>query len=83
MLRKYQPLQAHLERLDGRPEMLSFEDVEAIIGAGLPKSAVVHRAFWANDNEGHHPHARSWLGAGYRVAYVNREDRVVRFERIH
>jgi hypothetical protein len=80
-MRKYRPLQSHLERRGGRPEMLSFEDIEAIIGAGLPKSAVVHRAFWANDNEGYHSHARSWMGAGYRVAYVDREQKVVRFER--
>ena len=80
-MRKYEPLQAHLERRAGRPELLSFEDIEQIIGAGLPKSAQAHRAFWANDNEGHHPHARAWLGAGYRVAWVDREGRVVRFER--
>ena len=80
-MRKYRALQAHLERRNGRPEMLTFEDIEAIIGAGLPRSATVHRAFWANDNEGYHSHARAWMGAGYRVAYVDRQDRVVRFER--
>ncbi len=80
-MRKYKALQAHLERRNGRPEMLTFEDIEAIIGAGLPKSAIVHRAFWANDREGYHSHARAWMGAGYRVAYVDRRDRIVRFER--
>ncbi|MDZ4776822.1 MAG: hypothetical protein SGJ23_08565 [Alphaproteobacteria bacterium] len=55
--------------------------VEVILGAGLPASAVRHRSFWANDNEGHHPHARAWADAGYRVAWIDREDRVVRFER--
>lgn len=80
-MRKYKPLQSHLERRQGRPEMLTFEDIEAIIGKQLPKSAVVHRAFWANDNEGYHSHARSWMGAGYRVAYVDREEKIVRFER--
>lgn len=80
-MRKYKPLQAHLERRHGRPEMLTFEDIEAIIGKQLPKSALVHRAFWANDNHEHHSHARAWMGAGYRVAYVDREEKVVRFER--
>ncbi len=83
MLRKYKPLQFYLMRLNGRPEMLTFEDIESIIGKALPQSAVKHRAFWANDNEGHHPHARSWMSAGYRVAYVDREDRIVRFERTY
>lgn len=81
MLRKYQALQTHLNRRNGRPEMLSFEEIECIIGRALPISAVKHRSFWANDNEGYHSHARSWMSAGYRVAYVNRVERVVRFER--
>jgi hypothetical protein len=44
-------------------------------------SATKHRAFWANDQEGYHSHAQAWMGAGYRVAYVDREDKIVRFER--
>jgi hypothetical protein len=78
MLRKYQPLQAYLQRRNGRPEMLTFEDIESIIGAGLPQSAVKHRGFWANDNE---ERVHAWTRAGYRVAYVDRDERVVRFER--
>lgn len=81
MLRKYQALQSHLMRRAGRPEMLTFEDIEAIIGKSLPQSAVKHRSFWANDNQDYHSHARAWMGAGYRVAYVDREEKVVRFER--
>lgn len=80
-MRKYKPLQFHLERRGGRPEMLTFEDIEAIIGKALPVSASKHRSFWANDNQDHHPHARAWMGAGYRVAYVDQEQKVVRFER--
>lgn len=80
-MRKYAALHAHLNRRNGRPEMLTFEDIEAIIGKQLPQSAVKHRAFWANDNEGYHSHARAWMNAGYRVAYVDRQDKVVRFER--
>ena len=80
-MRKYAALHAHLSRRNGRPEMLAFEDIEQIIGKTLPQSAFKHRSFWANDNEGHHSHARSWMNAGYRVAYVDREQKVVRFER--
>lgn len=81
-MRKYQALQMHLERRRGRPEMLSFEDIEGIIGTNLPVSASKHRSFWANDNQDHHSHARSWRNAGYRVAYVDRDEKVVRFERV-
>jgi hypothetical protein len=78
-LRKYQPLQAHLERRRGRPEMLTFEDIEGIIGKGLPESAIKHRSFWSNDNQ--EGAARAWSRAGYRVAYLDRDQKVVRFER--
>ncbi len=77
-LRKYGPLQRHLERRRGRPEMLSFEEIEGIIGKTLPPSAAAYSSFWANDNEAH---ARAWTRAGYRVAYVDRDEKVVRFER--
>lgn len=80
-MRKYGPLNAHLNRRRGRPEMLSFEEIEQIIGKELPQSATKHRSFWANDNQDHHSHARAWMNAGYRVAWVDRKDRVVRFER--
>jgi len=80
-LRKYQPLQAHLERRRGRPEMLTFEDIEQIIGKTLPQSAMKHRSFWANNDNEVHGHARAWTRAGYRVAYLDREQKVVRFER--
>jgi hypothetical protein len=80
-MRKYAALHTHLSRRNGRPEMLTFEDIESIIGRSLPQSAVKHRSFWANDNQDHHPHARAWMKAGYRVAYVDRDEKVVRFER--
>jgi len=49
-MRKYAPLRQHLERRKGRPELLTFEDIEAILGAGLPESATRQSSFWANDN---------------------------------
>ena len=80
-MRKYAALHCHLNRRNGRAEMLSFEEIESIIGKSLPVSAVRHRSFWANDFQDPQSHARSWMQAGYRVAYVDREQKVVRFER--
>jgi len=80
-MRKYAALHSHLNKRNGRPEMLTFEDIEHIIGKPLPRSAHKHRSFWANDNQDHHSHARAWMRAGYRVAYVDREQKVIRFER--
>jgi hypothetical protein len=82
MLRKYKALQAHLERQNGRAQMLAFEDIEAIIGKPLPESAIKHRSFWSNHNQEQEIHTPAWTRAGYRVAYVDREQKVVRFERI-
>lgn len=85
-MRKYAPLRKHLERQKGRPELLTFEDIEAILGAGLPASALRQSSFWANDNHVADEQTRSsqaaaWREAGYRVAWIDREERVVRFER--
>jgi hypothetical protein len=80
-LRKYKPLQAHLERRRGRPEMLTFEDIEEIIGKELPISASKHRSVWSNDNREEGSASHAWTRAGYRVAYLDREQKVVRFER--
>ena len=81
-LRKYQPLQNHLERRRGRPEMLTFEDIEDIIGKELPMSATKHRSFWSNTNRDEGSATYAWTRAGYRVAYLDRDQKVVRFERI-
>jgi hypothetical protein len=44
---------------------LGFAEIEAIIGAELPSSALTHNAWWSNSTS--HPLARVWLGAGWRV----------------
>jgi hypothetical protein len=80
-MRKYAALHTHLTRRNGRAEMLTFEDIEQIIGKPLPQSAEKHRSFWANDIQDQHSHARAWMRAGYRVAYLDRDQKVVRFER--
>ena len=84
-MRKYAPLKQHLQRMNGRPELLTFEDIEAILGAGLPESALRQSSFWANDNHrddyARSSQAAAWRDAGYRVAWIDRDDRVVRFER--
>jgi len=60
---------------------LSFEEIEKVIGGSLPASAYEHRAWWANDSQGH-PHSRLWLEVGWRTNYLNRTEKVVTFVRI-
>jgi excisionase family DNA binding protein len=58
----------------------SFAKLEQEIGEELPRSARLHRAWWANTTTSH-PHAQSWLSRGWRVAGVNLDEETVTFER--
>lgn len=58
---------------------LSFAEVARIVG-GLPKSAHRHNAWWSNTTTSH-PHAQSWIGAGYRTRNVNIAGQSVEFFR--
>jgi len=60
---------------------LTFEQIEQIIGSTLPRSALQHRAWWANDRTGH-THSISWLEAGWQVVSVDLSEKQVMFARI-
>lgn len=60
---------------------LTFAEIEEIIGGKLPASAHSHRAWWANDAQGH-PHSKEWLEAGWRRAYLSLDEKRVTFVRI-
>lgn len=77
----YASLSAYLQGIEpSRAEVvIAFADVERIIGAELPDSARRHRAWWANDSEGH-VQAQSWLDVGWKAA-VNLSAGQVRFTR--
>ncbi|MEO7840927.1 MAG: DUF4268 domain-containing protein [Anaerolineales bacterium] len=80
---RYAVLADWLQSQPGRTEMvqLSFEQIEKIIGGTLPASAYEHRAWWANDSQGH-PHSQLWLEVGWRTNYLNRTEKAVTFVRI-
>lgn len=62
---------------------LSFDEIERIIGAELPESAMRYQAWWANQSGASHSHAAAWQAAGYRVTSVtlSRTSGMVTFER--
>lgn len=72
------PLASWLEGASS-PVTLSFQDLEDIIGQGLPPSARRHRAWWAN-NPGR-TLARQWLAAGWRAEQVDLAGERVRLAR--
>ncbi len=83
---KYEPLELHLRATPPteREVILSFAEVERILGAPLPESALSHRPWWGNQRESKsRPQAHAWLSAGFVVDTVNqsRANGSVRFRR--
>ncbi|MBP7831331.1 MAG: hypothetical protein KA248_15590 [Kiritimatiellae bacterium] len=65
---KYRHLADYL-KVDGRPEIiLTFDQIEAILGFNLPETARTNHTWWANSLT--RTNCFGWLGAGYKVAYV-------------
>ncbi|WP_041375687.1 DUF7662 domain-containing protein [Polymorphum gilvum] len=78
---KYDPLRAHLARLDEVLWAARLEDVEQILGSDLPKSAREHRTWWANSG-GSLVHQNAWLDAGWRVERTDLKRSLVVFRRL-
>jgi DNA-binding XRE family transcriptional regulator len=63
---KYQPLLEYLTRLDDVEVVLTFTEIETIMGEPLPESARQKRAWWSNRSKGA-LQAKAWMNAGYLV----------------
>lgn len=68
---KYDKLQHYLENIQSEELILSFNEIEEIIGAPLPKSARQYSAWWANEIDGRHTQAQAWLNAGWITQDLN------------
>ena len=79
-MNKYEPLGQFLSRQKGERVPMTFEEVEKVIGAKLPRSAYEHRPWWANDATGH-AHAKAWLKAGFVTERVEMEKEKLVFAR--
>ncbi len=81
---RYAPLGRYLfeKTIEVEGERLTFEKVEAIIKHKLPESAYRSRSWWANDSVGH-VQSQQWLNVGWRVSYVDIEQKIVLFTRVH
>ena len=78
MRSKYAPLRRYLERVNANRLTLTFTEIEEIIGAKLPSSAIHYLEWWGNDWT-HTQAAKGWLAAQWRAADVNLNKRVVHF----
>jgi hypothetical protein len=81
---KYAPLQKYLSGLPAYQKdiTLSFEQIEGILHASLPLSAIHHQAWWANERNGAHVEAHSWMDAGWKVDSFDQKQKWVRFVRM-
>ena len=80
---KYHKLYSHLCNLAEQEWPTSFRKVEAIVGFGLPKSAYIHRAWWANEmGETSYTHSLAWRAAGWKTAEVDMKAQSLLFRRI-
>lgn len=76
---RYAPLYEHLLRAQGDRLLMTFGEVERVLGKDLPASSRKYRENWAN-SEGNY-FGQSWLRAGWKVAGVDLRMERVRFER--
>jgi DNA-binding transcriptional regulator YiaG len=77
---KYHPLLQYLRATSSERLTLRFDEIESEIGAQLPRSAYLNRAFWSNRRHGGHQ-AMAWLQAGYRVVEIDLKRKRVTFEK--
>jgi hypothetical protein len=68
---RYDPLKRFLSQQSGDQVAMTFAELERIIGAKLPSSALEGNAWWSN-NPTNHAQALAWLNAGFETANVDR-----------
>jgi hypothetical protein len=74
---RYDALERHLSQVTGRILLMTFGQIEQLIGGLLPHAAIKRRAWWANDSQ--QEQARAWLNAGWRVEVVYQDRGLVTF----
>jgi hypothetical protein len=78
--REYLPLYQYLEHRYASLVVLTFEQIESLLGFALPAAAATNRAWWTGDIVTD-PQTETWRGTG-RLATPNLLARNVAFERL-
>ena len=84
---KYEPLETYLLNIPAiiNEVLLTFRQIEDVIGASLPSSARTYPAWWSNEGgDTRHSQAKAWGTAGFAVDSVRQdgESPRVQFKRI-
>ena len=77
---EYLSLYTYLEHRYASIVVLTFEQMEALLGFALPTSACTEPGWWTRAAVPTHRHSAAWTGAG-RTATPNLVARTVTFER--
>jgi hypothetical protein len=76
---KYDPLKRFLARQKADAVLLSFNEIDGLIGGLLPKGAA-RPDWWATDGDAKQVQQAAWRETGFTAILIPREDRV-RFSR--
>jgi hypothetical protein len=78
---RYDPLKAHLEVVPGPVVVMTYDEIEKLLGRKLPNTAYGDswRQWWANTET--HSQALAWLRAGWRVTRPDLANKRVEFRR--
>jgi len=81
--KKYLPLEEwfHRQPTTGEPIELTFDQVEAILGSLLPKSATRLKTWWTNIQPKIQSQRTAWLNNGWKVSEFGLGARRVKFVR--
>jgi DNA-binding transcriptional regulator YiaG len=77
---KYYPLFEHLHCCNQAAVMLTFAEIEALMGCSLPASAFKKKNWWSNRDSSSALQAMAWIGAGYQVKSVDLTQQTVTFK---
>jgi hypothetical protein len=78
---EYRALHTYLEHRYASVVVLTFDQIEALLGLPLPAPARTERDWWTGGGVQLHPHSAAWTGTG-RTATPNLSARTVTFEQL-
>ncbi len=70
----YQPLLDHLAAVAGHEAVLTLMEIEAILDAALPPTAITSGGYWSSASNSH---VRAWRALGWRAHASPRKLRVI------
>lgn len=78
---KYAALSAHLATISGSAQniLMTFSEIEKVMGEKLPDSAYEYRAWWSNDPS--KPNSASWLSQGWKAQSLSLSEKRLTFVR--